>query len=92
MKRYRKSIIIPLMLLIYLAVMAYFGRDNLASGNYLEYFGILVVSLLCIAGLYFTLRTQEKIRARKQKELDDLTNSSDTPSNNDENNTTKPTA
>ncbi len=71
MKRFRKSIFIPAILLLYLAVMAYIGRDNLVSGNYLEYFGIIIVSLLCIIGLYYTLRTQERIRARRQSEMDE---------------------
>ncbi len=72
MKRIKKSIFIPLLLLIYLAVMAFIGRDILISGNYLEYFGIIAVSLLCIAGLYYTLRTQERMRAQRRRELDEL--------------------
>ena len=42
MKRIKKSAFIPALLLVYLAVMAYMGRDKLIAGNYLEYFGILV--------------------------------------------------
>ena len=42
MKRYD---IIALLLVIYLAVMAYFGRGMLLSGNYWEYFTVLSVSL-----------------------------------------------
>ena len=38
MKRYD---IIALLLVIYLAVMAYFGRGMLLSGNYWEYFSII---------------------------------------------------
>ena len=40
MKRYD---IIALLLVIYLAVMAYFGRGMLLSGNYWEYFSISVL-------------------------------------------------
>lgn len=72
MKRVQKSVLIPLFLLIYLAVMAFIGRHNLAEGKYLEYFGIIAVSLVCIAGLYYTLRTQEKVRARRRQELEEL--------------------
>ena len=43
MKRYN---IITLLLVIYLAVMAYFGRGMLLSGNYWEYFSIIVITLL----------------------------------------------
>lgn len=72
MKRVQKSVLIPLFLLVYLAVMAFIGRHNLVEGNYWEYFGIIAISLVCIAGLYYTLRTQEKIRARRQQELEEL--------------------
>lgn len=71
MKRFRKSVFIPTILLVYLAVMAYLGRDKLIAGNYLEYFGILIVTLLCIAILFFTLRKQEQIRERKQQEMEE---------------------
>lgn len=74
MKRFKKSIFIPSLLLVYLAVMAYMGREKLFAGNYLEYFGILIVTLLCIAILFFTLRKQEQIRERKQKEQQDKEN------------------
>ena len=40
MKRYD---IIALLLVIYLAVMAYFGRGMLLSGNYWEYFSIMLL-------------------------------------------------
>lgn len=71
MKRFRKSVFIPTILLVYLAVMAYLGRDKLIAGNYLEYFGILIVTLLCIAILFFTLRKQEQIRERKRQEMEE---------------------
>jgi Ca2+/Na+ antiporter len=70
MKRLKKSIFIPAILLVYLAVMAYMGRDKLLSGSYLEYFGILVVTLLCIAILHYTMKKQEEIRERKRAEIE----------------------
>lgn len=72
MKRFRKSIFIPSMLLIYLGVMAYLGRDMLKGSGRTEYFLILIVTLACIGLLSFTLRKQEKIRERKDKELQEL--------------------
>ena len=71
MKHFRKSVVIPTVLLTYLAVMAYMGREKLFAGNYFEYFGILIVTLLCIAILYFTMRKQEQIRERKQREIEE---------------------
>lgn len=82
MKRLKKSTFIPAVLLIYLAVMAYMGRDKLLSGNYLEYFGILIATLLCIVILFYTLRKQEEIRERKRAELE---KSQSTPSEKEEN-------
>ena len=83
MKRFKKSIFIPAVLLIYLAVMAYMGRDKFIAGNYLEYFGILVVTLLCIVILFFTLRKQEAIRERRRKEQLER----EKPQGNNDNNT-----
>ena len=68
MKRIKKSKLIPAILLIYLCIMAYMGREKLLAGSYLEYFGILVVTLLCIVILHFTLRKQEQVRERRQQE------------------------
>lgn len=70
MKPLKKSTFIPAVLLLYLAVMAYLGRDKLIAGNYLEYFGILIVTLLCILFLFFTFRKQEQVRERRRKEME----------------------
>ena len=53
MKRYD---IIALLLVIYLAVMAYFGRGMLLSGNYWEYFSIIGVTLLVIFILRWAMK------------------------------------
>ena len=74
MKRIKKSVFIPALLLIYLAVMAYMGREKLFAGNYLEYFGILVVTLVCIVILFFTLRKQEEVRERRRREAEEREN------------------
>lgn len=71
MKRVKKSLLIPSVLLIYLVFMAYMGRDKLLAGSYLEYFGILIVTLLCILILFFTLRKQEEVRERRRRELEE---------------------
>ncbi|MBR6757505.1 MAG: hypothetical protein IKM35_03420 [Bacteroidaceae bacterium] len=82
MKPLKKSIFIPSILLIYLGVMAYMGRDQLLSGNYWEFFGILIVTLLCIIMLHITLRKQEKIRERRRAEM----NKHNTDENSDKEN------
>jgi cbb3-type cytochrome oxidase subunit 3 len=78
MKRIKKSVFIPALLLVYLAVMAYMGREKLFAGSYLEYFGILVVTLVCILILFFTLRKQEEVRERRRREAEEREN---TPKN-----------
>lgn len=51
------------MLLIYLAVMSYIGRGELAAGNYLYYFGLIFLTLVCILLLHLHLR-----RVARQKD------------------------
>ena len=67
MKRYN---IITLLLVIYLAVMAYFRRGMLLSGNYWEYFSIIVITLLVIIMLRWALKRWEKIRNERRKKQD----------------------
>lgn len=67
MKRLRRSTVLPLVLLIYLAVMAYIGRGELAAGRYLYYFGIIGFTLLAITFLHIVLRTRERRRAELRR-------------------------
>lgn len=67
--RPKQSVIIPLALLVYLAVMAWMGRGQLAAGAYLQYFGIIGISLAIIVLLYFALRRKEALRRRREEEL-----------------------
>ena len=67
MKRYD---IIALLLVIYLAVMAYFGRGMLLSGNFWEYFSIIGVTLLVIFILRWAMKRREKIREERRKKQD----------------------
>lgn len=67
MKRYD---IIALLLVIYLAVMAYLGRGMLLSGNYWEYFGIIGFTLLIILALRWALKRREKIRNERRQKQD----------------------
>ena len=59
----KRSTWIPALLLIYLAVMSYIGRGELAAGNYLYYFGLICLTLLCILLLHLHLR-----RVARQKD------------------------
>lgn len=70
-----KSIIIPLVLLIYLAVMSYIGYDGYASGEFsaLYYYGVIAGSLFVIILLHFSLKRRERLRKERE---DDIKNNS----------------
>ena len=56
----RRSTVIPLILLAYLGVMSYIGYPEFQRGNYLYYFGIIAITLLCIFLLHLQLRHRER--------------------------------
>ena len=55
----------------YLCVMAWVGRGQItkAEPDYLQYFGIIGISLLIIVLLHFALRRKETLRQRREEEL-----------------------
>ncbi len=55
----------------YLAVMAWMGRGQITKPepDYLQYFGIIGISLVIIVLLYFALRRKEALRRRREEEL-----------------------
>ena len=44
----KRSVIFPIIMLAYLAAMAWIGRDRLERGEYLYYFGIIGIGLVII--------------------------------------------
>lgn len=64
----KKSTWLPLLLLVYLMVMAYIGRGQVAAGKYLQYFGVMGVSLLVIVLLHFTLKHKERLKKLRNDE------------------------
>ena len=69
MKKVKKSTIIPLALLIYLAFMSYIGLPYYHAGDYLYYFGIIGGTLIIIIILHFLLKKREKIREEQDSKL-----------------------
>lgn len=67
-RKIKRSVVFPIIMLIYLAAMAWIGRDRIAKGEYLYYFGIVGVSLIIIILLFFSLRKKEKLRERREQE------------------------
>ncbi len=64
----KRSVIFPIILLAYLAAMAWVGRDRLERGEYLYYFGIIGIGLIIIVLLYFSLRKKEQLQQRREQE------------------------
>ena len=68
MSKIKRSVVFPIILLAYLAAMAWVGRDRLERGEYLYYFGIIGIGLIIIVLLYFSLRKKEQLQQRREEE------------------------
>lgn len=71
MKPLKRHVLVPLVLLVYLAVMAYMGLEGLHSGATppAQYFGTLVITLGIIILLYFFMKKRDRLRSER---LDDI--------------------
>ena len=67
----RRSTVIPLILLVYLAVMATIGWDEYAAGrsSALYYFGVIGVTLAVIVLLHFNLKRRERLRSEREADI-----------------------
>lgn len=70
MKKFKKSTYLPLILFIYLAVLAYIGRDILLRGEYTYYFSVVGLSILVIVLLHFSLKRKEKMKSQNKASKD----------------------
>lgn len=63
----KRSTIIPVILLIYLAVMSVIGWKQYAIGAMTagEYFGIIALTLIIIVMLHFNLKKRERLRSER---------------------------
>lgn len=79
----RRSILIPLVLLAYLAVMAVIGYRQLSTGQMspTEYYGVIVITLVVIALLHLSLRRRERLRRERE---DDIKRNSEKENKNNE--------
>lgn len=55
-----RSTLIPIILLVYLAIMSYIGYPEFQQGHYLYYFGVIGMTLIIIAALHFFLKKRER--------------------------------
>ena len=69
--KYSRAIIVPALLLVYLAVMAYLGLDGLRSGqtSLAAYVATIVVSLGVTILLHFLLKKRERLRRERMEDL-----------------------
>lgn len=67
----KRSTVIPLVLAIYLAVMAYIGYGGYARGetSALQYFSIIAVTAAVIVLLHFNLKRRERLRREREQDL-----------------------
>ncbi len=65
--RRTKYIWLPALLLAYIIVMAYIGRDTLTvQGDGLRYFGSIAIELAIIIALAVFLRKKQKLQERRE--------------------------
>lgn len=73
----KRSTVVPLILAVYLAVMAYIGYPDYASGKVsaLYYFGIIGITVVILVLLHFSLRRREKLRRERLEDIENNKNS-----------------
>lgn len=64
----KMSVIVPILLFLYLCLMAWMGRERLADGDYIHYFGVIGVGIVIIVALHFVLKKKEYYRERRREE------------------------
>ena len=71
MKKIQRSTIVPLLLVVYLAVMSYIGYPEYEAGRMsaLYYFGIIIVTLGIIIALRFLLKKRERLRKERDDDI-----------------------
>ena len=71
MKQVKRHVLVPLVLLLYLAVMAYMGLEGLRSGATppAQYFGTLVITLGIIILLYFFMKKRDRLRRERLEDI-----------------------
>ncbi len=67
-----RAILIPGILLIYLAAMSIMGWKGYASGHTsaIKYFGVITFTLAIIVLLHFTIKKRERLRRERLDDID----------------------
>ncbi|MFG6385584.1 MAG: hypothetical protein K1V80_03810 [Muribaculaceae bacterium] len=66
-----RPVVIPLILLVYLAVMAFLGLDGLRTGqtSLFQYVTTIVITLGIIVLLHFYLKKRERLRRQRLNDI-----------------------
>lgn len=69
--RLNRSIIIPAVLIVYLAVMSFIGFPAYRSGEMsaLYYFGVIAATLFVIFLLHLNLRKRDRLRREREADM-----------------------
>lgn len=67
----KKSTLLPLVLLVYLAVMSYIGYPGYVSGDFspVYYFGVIAATLIVILLLHLSLKRRERLRRERENDI-----------------------
>lgn len=70
MRKIKQSVLVPILLLVYLAVMVYmFGMRYFYAGDYLFFFGIIGSTLFIIIALHFVMKRKERLREERENDI-----------------------
>jgi hypothetical protein len=69
----KRSVVVPAILAIYLAVMAYIGYDGYATGqtSAFQYFGTIFATIVVLVLLHFSLKRRERLRRERTDDIQD---------------------
>ena len=70
MKKIKRSTLIPLVLAVYLMVMASIGWGASGRTSALYYFGVIAITVVILILLHFSLRRRERYREERQADMD----------------------
>ncbi len=68
----KRHTVLPLVLAVYLAVMAYIGYPEYAAGrtSALYYFGIIGITVVILIALHFTLKKRDRLRRERMEDIE----------------------
>lgn len=74
----KRHTVLPLVLAVYLAVMAYIGYPEYAAGHSsaLYYFGIIGITVVILIALHFTLKKRDRLRRERMEDIERNNNNS----------------